>query len=208
MKFHHLKNWHRGNDCVLVGGGPSAAPEAPGRGPDPVCETIRSRWIMACNRADAWNVNYLAEHTPDFVVIIDAITNPVWEDIKPWNAPTYFTPHTPDGRYPPRTVQVGNFEGRENAPDHPDDLLRLPTMFVEQCPFYAIAIACYLGFETVGVIGVDFTEDRFPKVDGLNRAYAQMVELYQGLGHRIINLSPDSRCDGIPQGSWEEIRTK
>jgi hypothetical protein len=198
MRFDNLKNWWRGCDCVVVGGGPSGTHYA-------LTGPVEHHWTIGCNRS----VHYV-NLRPDFAVIIDDHNDPVWEDVKPWRVAYYFTPHPPHKKLPKRLVQIGNFDAdSELAPEDRRDLLRMPTLHIAQSPFYALAVATYLGFDTVGLIGVDLTEDRWPKVDGINRAYGELVQMLgTEYGTRFINLSPDSRLEAIPQGSWEDVRTK
>jgi len=191
MKFHDLHLWHRGSDCVVVGGGPSAA------------TGWLTRWTIGCNRAATTT-------DADYAIAIDAYDDPVWEEMKPYTAPVYFTGRDPETCPAPRAVQIGNFPEAEEMQLRRDgvQLLHVPPQFIPQCPFYAIAVAAYLGFETIGVIGVDLTEDRWPEVDGINTTYEMMVDTCRKQGSRVINLNPESRCTGIPAGEWDEVREK
>lgn len=82
------------------------------------------------------------------------------------------------------------------------------TLRLGQSPFYAVAVAAHLGFETVGLIGVDYTEDRWPDVAGINRTWETLLGVVGDMGTKVVNLSPASRLTAVPQGRWEEVRTK
>ena len=77
-----------------------------------------------------------------------------------------------------------------------------------QSPFFAAAVAAHLGFETIGLIGVDLTEDRWPDVTRENEAWGRLATVVSGMGSRIVNLSPESRLEVVPKGPWEEVRRK
>ena len=70
------------------------------------------------------------------------------------------------------------------------------------------AVAILLGFETIGLIGVDLTEDRYPNVDRPNHEWGRLAGIAEAMGSRIINLNPDSRLTSVASGGWGEIATK
>jgi hypothetical protein len=83
-----------------------------------------------------------------------------------------------------------------------------------QSTFFAIRSAITLGFETIGVIGLDLTEDRYPRTRR-ETEWKQCEEAYGALaiyavvhGSRLINLNPKTNLQAIPLGSWSEVRCK
>ncbi len=210
MKLDDLRGWMAGTDCVVVGCGPSAD-TAYGCN-DPIqYGFVRGRhWTIACNRA------VIRFPDPDFVVCVEPRRDAtIWNLIREYPSLFVFShidkPH-------PRAVLIG-------SKDVADWLLDVDQQWVYiletapagvaykplrlgQSPFYAASVATLLGFETIGLIGVDLTEDRYPDVSRPNEAYGRLAKIAEGLGSRIVNLSPKSRLDSIPKAGWEEIRTK
>jgi len=210
VKFHDLHNWHRGSDCVVVASGPSADPGVYTTPEDqeecyvfPMAADYAERWTLGTNRAATFC-------HPDYAIAIDPYDDPVWAEMQPYTAPVYFTGRDPATCPAPRAIQIGNFAEAEELQLRRDGhmLLHVPVQSIAQCPFFALSVAAYLGFETIGVIGVDLSEDRWPDVTRINETYALMVETCKKQGSRVINLSPESRCTGIPAGKWEEVRGK
>ena len=77
-----------------------------------------------------------------------------------------------------------------------------------QSPFFAAAVAIHLGFETIGLIGVDLTEDRYPDVSRENESWRRLAELAGRLGSRLVNLSPTSRLETVTKGDWTDVRKR
>lgn len=202
VRLEDLRGWMKGEDCVVVGCGPSA-------GADPLMlERCDAHWTISSNRS----VTFCAA---DFAVCVEPYRDKeMWKIIADANPLFVFTHLVTkqDGTKPhPRAVymsskdvrtwlfpdvELDDIEGRENR-------VRLG-----QCPFYAAAVAILLGFETIGLIGVDYTKDRFPDVAPSNEAWRKLAILAEELGSHIVNLNPDSRLETIPKTTWEEVRTK
>ena len=82
-------------------------------------------------------------------------------------------------------------------------------------PYMAIVIAHKLGFNKIGVIGVDFTDDHFydrdgahelvaaGKLDRVRDDYGALVSKMKSLGTDIYNLSKTSAIDTIPGADLE-----
>lgn len=185
MKFGDLRNWFRGEDAVVVGCGPSSG----GGGP---------RWTFGCNRAaNDWST--------DFGICVEPARDPAWKSLKKTATPFVFT-HQPvvRGRGPhPRMVQVPGTDVTKWFEPFEGDRL-----WLGQSPFYGAAVAAYLGFETVGLIGVDLTEDRYPDAARPSKAYCRLRDLLEQQGTRLVNLSPASRLEGIEKADWDVIRSK
>jgi len=174
-----------GEDCVVVGGGPSAA------------EAIRWQlfhreyWTIGCNRAAVYNVDIAACFEPrkDW---------PLWDAIK--HTPALVLSHIP--RDHPRVILT---PGKQDI----RDACGGPPAF-GQSVYFATYCALVLGFETVGVIGLDLTPDRYrvPDVRLSNGAYRSLREFAEGRGQRVINLSRKSRVKALTAGGWEEVRRK
>jgi hypothetical protein len=226
MDLESLRGWMKGQDVVAVGCGPSANDYArkildtyarPGSPPSvPGVPMYVDIWTIACNRAVTFS-------SPDFAVCIEPFANPVWPIMRKANPLLVFSHICKDrrGNQPfPRIVQMPGKDPGEWIFDPATDdewtwrLKDQPTgtaykpFTLGQSPFYAAALAILMGFETIGLIGVDLTEDRYPDVRGPNRVYGRLAKIAEALGSRLVNLSPDSRLESIPQGTWQEIRTK
>jgi hypothetical protein len=231
MDLESLRGWMKGQDVVVVGCGPSADPGVYNTQADaeqawcfPLAADYDEHWTIACNRAVTFS-------SPDFAVCIEPFINPIWPIMREANPPLVFSHICKDrrGKQPfPRIVQMPGKDVREwltpeeyrcgesvkrmrseGVMDWQHDLtLPAEPLKLGQSPFYAAAFAILMGFETVGLIGVDLTEDRYPDVRGPNRVYGRLAKIAETLGSRLVNLSPDSRLESIPQGTWQEIRTK
>ncbi len=217
MKLEDLRGWMAGEDCLVVGCGPSAVLYEYIRG-DRAHQLghYRTRWTIGCNRA----VKFCS---PDFAVCVEPRRDRgMWDIIAEANPLIVFShidrPH-------PRAVLIGSKDVAEWLHDTDqqwdyitktlpaaEDRKPLPVAYerlrLGQSPFYAAAVAILLGFETIGLIGVDLTEDRYPDVTKPNVAWGRLAAIATELGSRIINLNPDSRLETVPMGEWGEIRTK
>lgn len=213
MNLDTLRNWMAGNDCVVVGCGPSAyaeythtaAASMQQQVPVPRC------WTIACNRAVTFA-------SPDFAVCVEP-----HRDKTIWNimaeAPVFavFSHVTPEHIHPrgakkihPRFVHItcsDVLQWIDIAPLLDDGKRRLR---LGQSTFWALAVAIVLGFETIGVIGLDLTEDRFKdkQLATSEDAYGRLRTIAESMGRRIINLNPESRLKALPSGTWEEVRRK
>lgn len=214
MNLDSLRNWMSGEDCVVVGCGPSArsngdvssTPHAAKIWEDGPCDTRQFRWFQ--EKADSyWTIGCnrsVIYCSPNFAVCIEPS-----RDKSCWNVVAETSPFivfTHIERPHPRAVLIPSKDVRtwfSGGIEPEGDRLRL-----SQSPFFATAAAVLLGFETIGLIGIDLTEDRWPDVRVENEAYGRLAELASGLGSRIINLNPDSRLTALPMGTWEEIGPK
>jgi len=192
-----LRGWMKGEDCVVVGCGPSAHDDALWD----LTYAYQTRWLIACNRAVTWC-------DPDFAVCVEPRRDKAMWKIINDSSPLIVFSHIDKPH--PRAVLIGSKDVQEWV--HPSG--PLPEAFSDtplrlgQSPFYAAAVAILLGFETIGLIGVDMTKDRYPNVKGHNAAYARLAAIGEAMGSRLINLSTASRLESIPQGTWDEVRTK
>ena len=200
-----MRGWWAGSDCVVVGGGPSADPMHRA-GEFAPWEDL---WSIAVNRAAGW-------FRPDFAACFEPRSDTaVWETIK--DTPAFVISHRtrPHPRViltPPKddvepwiTGKVTMQATQRARFPHPPARLALG-----QGTFFAIAAALCLGFETVGVIGLDLTKTVYDR-DGLRdaeAAYSALMKLAESMGRRIINLNKSSRLRSLRKGGWGEIRTK
>lgn len=192
MRFIDLKNWMLGEDCVVVGCGPSANPVSP---PAP----YHLHWTLGSNRS----VGFC---DPDFAVSVEPIRSGIWAEIKPRAPLVNFCQH---GKGMPRTVQFELDAAKwlpvpQRAPTCPRSLR------LGQSTFWGIALALYLGFERVGVVGLDLTPDRYAPHQLIEpeEAYDRLLETADQMGRRIFNLNPESHLQALPSGEWDEVRPK
>ena len=203
MQLNDLRNWMTGEDCVVVGCGPSAQ-EVARDCPKGWEGDYAPHWTLACNRS----VEFAQ---PDFAVCVEPARDPLWKLIRQ-HAPLIVFSHIWDNRYGVRPLSRMVKIGSKNVldwltPGHTNPA----ALTLAQCPFFATACAVLLGFETIGLIGVDMTNDEthtWPNVDRENLAYGRLADVASSMGSRISNLSPTSRLTSIPHGSWEEVNRK
>lgn len=202
MKLEDFRGWFAGEDCIVVGCGPSVY--SFGR------LTYDRHWTIGCNKS-------VRMCSPDFVVCVE----PAYKGRDSWEAvvevsPAFVFTHVEsmrDGRKPhPRVIPLdpNSNGGRDVIPwvsgkkNESGDLLRL-----SQSPFFGAALAAVLGFETVGLIGVDLTVDRYPCVKREERQWGRLAEfLYDQTGAKLVNLSEESRLTSVPRGGLHDIRPK
>ena len=205
MNLSALRDWMTGEDCVIVGCGPSARrgvmmpANFTGKKIEyPAHLVYEKLWTIGCNTSVPFC-------SPDFVVCVEPPRDTaMWELMRKANPLILFS-HI-EMKDIPRVVKIDCANVREwltpNDP-RPDDTLRLG-----QSPFFAAAVAIHLGFETIGLIGVDLTEDRYPDLRRPNKAWGELAAIATGQGSRIINLNPESRLETVEKGGWEEIKSK
>lgn len=236
MELADLRGWMRGEDCVVVGCGPSAMPPVPPQYPRAPLGNYRALWTVVCNRSVIFA-------QPDFAVCVEPSRNKPTRDITAWKAVIASSPlviFSHIARPHPRCVLIGSKDVLEwMAPDgvdystdtamhhfdpgdDPDPVLCAKCgehrnwhepherLRLAQSPFYAAAVAAFLGFETIGIIGVDMTPDRYDdgEVERANKAWGRLNSVVAGMGSRLVNLSPESRLVAVEQGKWEEVRGK
>lgn len=217
MNLESLRGWMKGEDAVVVGCGPSAD--------EAWAQAVlmgESRWTLACKRA------VVTAH-PDFAVCVEPAKDGLWGLIKKHAPLIVFSNLCDSKRYPspcPRLVDLGGNNviewllpcetcsntgrvdgGQGKMIPCPDCHGREP-LSLGQSPFFAIAAAILMGFETIGVIGVDLSKDRYGDAHRPNAKYGKLAEIALQMGSRVVNLSQSSQLTAIPQGSWEEIRRK
>lgn len=180
-----------GSDCAIVAGGPSSK----GAGPsstDELHANYMAHWTIGCNRA----VEFCR---PDLAACFEPRKDlDVWAVIKACPIPWVLSHISRDHQRLVLTPSKEDMKIAANAP-----------LEFGQSPFYSMVSAVLMGFDTIGVIGLDMTRDRYNFKLGLEEAaYEGVCEFAESQGSRIINLNPDSRLQAIPKGGWEEIRGK
>ncbi len=194
MELENFRGWMKGEDCLVVGCGPSAMDALNVAG-------YRNYWTFGCNRM-------IPECHADFAVCVEPPRDKeMWKIVDDANPLFAFT-HLPGGRcsngrsieFSSKDVRLWLVPGTEFDRD-----LRIR---LGQCPFFAAAIAVLMGFRTIGLIGVDYTPDRYPDVQPSNVGWQRLGILAAGLGSRLVNLSPESRLETVVKEPWSAIRTK
>ena len=197
MNLDVLRGLMRGEHCLIVAPGPSASyvPQ----------ERYVSSWTIGCNRA----VSICA---PDFAVCVEPPNDrDCWSIIAAASPLFVFSHH--EKRHP-RVVLINN---RDALPD-----LGLPTpkndkgaplyLRFGSSVFYATVAALVLGFERIGLIGVDL--DPKPRnyapafVDAFNAAFVSLDEIACARGQRIVNLNLESRLVAVEKVTWDTMRRK
>jgi len=185
-----------GNDCLMVAPGPSSKEIDP--------ERYKDYWTISCNRAVSYS-------DPDFAICLEPMRDKVWPIIKA-TAPFIVFTHlcdNPGSKKPhQRCIHISSKDVlRWIAPEraNKEDHLR-----VSQSAFYGCAVACLLGFETIGLIGVDHTPDRFREweIERFNTTWLRLQNVMTDKGSRMVNLSRQSRLKSITPGEWDDICTK
>lgn len=204
MKLLDLRDWMRGTDAVVVGCGPSADPYAHDPAGNSMLRTdrseiYRSRWTMACNRSVAFS-------DPDFITCVEPFRSPIWTVICAASPLVTFWHQASDSKHKPPARRMVQFLDKNMwqllTPGH-EGMLR-----VNQCPFYAAALCVFLGFKTIGLIGVDLTPDRYPDPSEAIEGYGKLAAHATEFGSELVNLSPISRLSSVPQADWSRIRRK
>lgn len=192
----HLRGWFAGEDALVVAPGPSAHKVNP--------VDIADRWVIACNRA----VDFCWPHT-DLAVCFEPFVDPCWEVMRAASPPMVFAHLNKNraGKAPhPRIVQVPTKNVRSwfRPADDPAQELWCP-----QSPFWGTAIASWLGFERVGLVGVDWSGDRFDdaKVAREGAKWQAMIDLIQE-STAVYNLNPESRMKAATFSGMDIIRHK
>ena len=211
MNLDDLRDWFAGEDCVVVACGPSASPKrrVVKNGKANIQKiAYQHHWTFACNRSTPFC-------SPDFAACFEPPRDKdVWNHIRA-NTPPFVFGHHAHGS--PRKVMV-------NKPLTAAQIIGKPwgdrpTETVAQSTFYAICIAFALGFETVGVVGLDHVGNtpfgkahdngaRFTKNVKHDKRYGQVAEWAVTMGRRLLNLSDCSSLERIPFGTWDDIRPK
>ena len=152
---------------------------------------------MACNRS-------IPFASPDFACIMEPMRDPIWKQIA-------------DHLHSPMAIFGHHLRGGPRKIEFNRDLttfLDCPSigaLRLGQSAFWAAGVALHLGFETVGLVGVDITPDRFNNEAHLREvqeAYRRLNETAENMGRKLINLNPESHLSTVPFGSWSDIRPK
>lgn len=193
MNLGDLRGWMRGQDCLVVAPGPSSL--------DVPQIDYASHWTVGCNRA-------LPYCQADFALCREPQRNPCWRVVKAAAPLITFTHLGPERRartvFVPPDVRVLFNDARfvtEGAIEGPITL--------EMSPFWAAAIAAVLGFETIGIVGVDLGKSRYPDprfLDQCNEAWERLASM-AGDAH-IVNLNRASRLRALPFADMDVIRRK
>lgn len=189
--FAGWRNRFRGESVVVVGCGPSA------HNTDP--RAFLDYWTMGCNRA----VQFCE---PDFATCVEPFDDPVWPIIRDAGVPVVFshadasrvykTPHPRIVAFPDRDVSRWAWTDWELGP------LECP-----MSPYWATAVCGWLGFERIGLIGVDLTRDRFGDIKREDAKWHSLAVLLKMHGSEVVNLSQMSRLT-IAEAPWSAIRPK
>jgi len=194
MNFGAWRNWFRGEDCVVVAPGPSSHdPQAF----DFYCQV----WTIACNRA----VTYAAA---ELAVCVEPFRDPMWPILRASSPMVVFShlcenrrgqrPHPRIVKFPDKDILPWFDETRPGDP-----------LWCAMSPFWGVAVATFLGFDLVGIIGVDLLDpERWVDIHREQRHWKDLVDLAERKGTRVIQLNPKSALEVVPVGSWDEIRKK
>lgn len=194
MKFSDFRDLFRGEHCVVVAPGPSSRePEFQG--------FYRSRWTIGCNRA----VKYC---DPDFALCVEPFRDPIWPIMRESTAALVFSHLCKDrrGRQPhPRIVEFSS----KNVLDwfRPDREDRKQGLWCAMSPFWGVAVAAWLGFDVVGLVGVDLTPDRYHEVWRENEKWSGLIDVIPETT-QVVNLSPRSRLNAVGKGLPDQINIK
>ncbi len=198
-----MRDWWKGSDCIIVAAGDSGNPTNWDTAWPGFQHAYATHWTIGCNRAARYCL-------PDFTMCMEPRKDTkVWTVVSALSALPFVLSHIP--RPHPRTVLVGEKGDVRNWIYGPDpERKEAGNMNLGQSTFYAMAAAIVLGFETIGVIGLDIPEGRYPggMVLQIEAAYAGIRDIAEAEGRRILNLNPVSRLKALATGGWEEVRTK
>ena len=204
MNLDDMQGWFAGCDVVVAGCGPSVKRNAPW-----MRRLAAEHWTIACNRAAIW-------FQPTFAVCMERAADPIWNALDPHDAMALFT-HRPvapqrGGRKrpcPPRSVNLACKDVRSFLEPHEYTRDRMNGLALNQATFYGIAVAAHLGFQTIGVAGLDLSGDRWPTDLHIEEAaYTRLRGIVERKGGRILNLSEESRLESFQRGTWDDIQPR
>lgn len=191
-RFEDWRGRYAGEDCLVVAPGQSSKN-------DDMVEAYGSRWVIGCNSA----VDYCK---PDFAVCVERPNDPLWPMIYGSQARAVFTKYYGNTRHEkrldhPKIVDIPS----RNMCKWFDELPHRTPIPCTMSPMWAVAVAAYLGFETVGLVGVDLTPERFARIVRPNMVWKEVAGYLPTI---ILNLSTGSRLTSVPQGSVGQVRKK
>lgn len=184
-----VKDLMAGEHCLVVAPGPSSLELEPWH--------YEMRWTISVNRA-------LPYARPDFAVCIErTIRCAPWRIVKN-TAPMFVFSQL--GRKVFKRNVVIDMDLTKWLGDDGLGVLRLP-----MSPFYATAVGIWLGFERIGLVGVDLYKDRYPSEkfkQEWEEAWRRLNAIAGDFGCKIANCNPRSRLMAIEKGSIGGIKTK
>ena len=189
MKLDDLRDWMKGEHALVVAPGPSSL-EVP-------AERYKSHWTIGCNRA-------LPYCDPDFAVCIEPRKNPCWRVVHAASPLITFTHLTEDHSKFRRTVFMSTDVSKWLFHD-PEPL------FLGMSPFFATAVGILLGFERIGLVGVDLYRSRYPDPAAQTEweaAWTRLRSVAEAYDTVLCNLNPRSRLQAIMKSGWETMERK
>lgn len=191
MRFSDFEGWFAGEDCLVVAPGPSSRDAG-------WFASYPSYWTMGCNRAVAYC-------DPDLATCVEPFVDRVWPIVRASSAQVVFSHLCRDRRGKQPHPRVVEFDSKNVipwfTPGADGDL------WCAMSPFWGVAVCAYLGFATIGLIGVDLTPDRYHDVSRDNQKWRWLLKLI-GDRSQVVNLSPTSRLEAVPQGGIDQVREK
>lgn len=188
MKIEDWKDWMRGRHAIVVAPGPSSLEVSP--------HIYEAHWTIAVNRA-------LPYARADFAVCIERDNRDVCWRVVDACAPLVTFSQTKKGK--PGICFI-DMDLRQWPLNDGMGLLRLP-----MSPFYAAAVGTWLGFERIGLIGVDLYKAQYPserfKAEW-EEAWGRLVKIASECGTEVVKLNHASRLDAVPKGEWESLHEK
>ena len=184
LAYSSFKNKHAGQKIIVCGCGTSA-------------DLIKK---VAHNNPVIIGVNDFGRlMTPSYLVVLNdkmGFNEDRWSWIKDSEAPVCFTQIPSLNTKSKKCVlKLGRYGGYDFDSDRVD--------YSTNSPYVACIIAAYMGATSIGVLGVDFTNDHFfgstgehnltKKLGQIKIEYAQLDKHLKSKGRSIVNLSPISR---------------
>ena len=207
MDWNAWKGAMRGRDCLVFGDGPSTHDLASR-------QWFGGFWRIACNRA-------VRVIDPDFAVCVEPPRRDreLWREILDAGAVATFTKQDMAAKWWPGVVLIEN--GLARSQQRVIDDFRTwvgpePRQFggehlkAQMSPAWAVGVAAHLGFETVGLVGVDLTGDRWGDLSRWEERWAELVKLCAAAGTRVIQCSAASNLKAVPfvPNPFDEIRRR
>ena len=186
-----LRDNHKGETCVVIANGPSLA--------DVPNEFLESYITFGVNKI------WLKEFSPTYYVATDNWMNPYIRQMKEMHCREYFIG-------PMFYQQLGGAQVISSVlRDTPEDQWKKPGERNWTVIYTCLMIAHIMGFETVLLVGLDHTGSTTHfhpaynqwgakrtylwNEDGANNSFQLAQDAYEKSGRRIINLTPESKCE-------------